>query len=74
MFGDAALGKMNIDMVETARSVGASCKFTGSGGAVVAFCPEGEKQVERLLEVCSKAGYIVEPVTPAPSIVQPGKS
>jgi len=25
----------NIDMVETARSVGASAKFTGSGGAII---------------------------------------
>ncbi len=29
------IGAGNIDMVETARSVGASAKFTGSGGAIV---------------------------------------
>jgi glucuronokinase len=71
MFGDAALGKVNIDMVETARSVGAACKFTGSGGAVIAFCLDGEKQVKALEEACVKAGYIVEPVIPAPSYVLP---
>jgi glucuronokinase len=35
LFGDPALGKDNIRMVEIARSVGASAKFPGSGGAVV---------------------------------------
>lgn len=29
------LSQGNIDMVEAARSVGASAKFTGSGGAIV---------------------------------------
>ncbi|NLT59076.1 MAG: GHMP kinase, partial [Candidatus Hydrogenedentes bacterium] len=29
------LSPANIDMVERARSVGAHCKFTGSGGAIV---------------------------------------
>jgi hypothetical protein len=29
MFGDAALGKVNIDMVETARSVGADANLQG---------------------------------------------
>ncbi|KAK9169103.1 hypothetical protein Syun_001243 [Stephania yunnanensis] len=41
MFGDDALGSMNIEMVEVARRVGAASKFTGSGGAVVAICPDG---------------------------------
>lgn len=71
MFGDAALGKMNIDMVETARSVGAACKFTGSGGAVIALCLDGDDQVKALQEACAKAGYIVESVIPAPSLVPP---
>lgn len=74
MFGDAALGKMNIDMVETARSVGAACKFTGSGGAVIALCLDGENQVKALEEACAKAGYIVERVIPAPSCVPPTTS
>lgn len=49
MFGDACLGEVNLRMVEAARSVGAAAKFTGSGGAVVAFCPLGEEQ-EQLLQ------------------------
>ncbi|GER47448.1 GHMP kinase family protein [Striga asiatica] len=39
MFGDDSLGALNIKMVEIARRVGAASKFTGSGGAVVVFCP-----------------------------------
>lgn len=35
LFGDAALGRDNIRMVELARAAGASAKFPGSGGAVV---------------------------------------
>lgn len=44
MFGDAALGELNLKMVAAARSVGAAAKFTGSGGAIVAYCPMGEEQ------------------------------
>lgn len=62
MFGDDALGALNIEMVEVARRVGAASKFTGSGGAVVAFCPDGPSQVKLLKEACEKAGFIVEPV------------
>lgn len=49
MFGDAALGALNLKMIATARSVGAAAKFTGSGGAIVCFCPLGEGQ-EALLQ------------------------
>jgi glucuronokinase len=29
------ISEKNIQMVETARSIGASAKFTGSGGAII---------------------------------------
>lgn len=48
MFGGAALGETNLAMIATARSVGAAAKFTGSGGAIIALCPEGEPQERRL--------------------------
>lgn len=67
MFGDECLGAMNIEMVEVARKVGAAAKFTGSGGAVVAFCPDGSSQVKLLEEECKKAGFIVEPVKLVPT-------
>ncbi|XP_071692510.1 glucuronokinase 1-like [Rutidosis leptorrhynchoides] len=62
MFGDAAFGALNIEMVEVARRVGAASKFTGSGGAVVAFCPNGPSQVELLKDACNKAGFCIVPV------------
>ena len=62
MFGDAALGAVNVDMIETARGVGARAKFTGSGGAIVAMCPDGEEQAERLKSACAGKGYVVERV------------
>ncbi|KAG6502781.1 hypothetical protein ZIOFF_035069 [Zingiber officinale] len=52
MFGDDALGSLNIKMIEVARSVGAACKFTGNGGTVVAFCPEGPAQAQILETAC----------------------
>lgn len=61
------LGSVNIKMVEVARSVGASSKFTGSGGAVVVLCPDGEAQVELLHRACQEAGFVVQQIIVAPS-------
>ena len=44
------LGQGNIDMVEAARIVGASAKFTGSGGAIVGTY-EDEAMFEKLKAV-----------------------
>ncbi|KAH9791009.1 glucuronokinase 1 [Citrus sinensis] len=67
MFGDDVLGALNIEMVEIARRFGAASKFTGSGGAVIAFCPNGPSQVELLEDACRKAGFSIEPVKIGPS-------
>ncbi|XP_022774363.1 glucuronokinase 1-like isoform X2 [Durio zibethinus] len=67
MFGDECLGALNIEMVEVARRVGAASKFTGSGGAVVVFCPDGPSQVKLLEDVCQKAGFIIQPIQLVPS-------
>ncbi|KAK9123677.1 hypothetical protein Sjap_013279 [Stephania japonica] len=70
MFGDDALGSMNIEMVEVARRVGAASKFTGSGGAVVAFCPDGPSQVKLLENACKKAGFAIQKAIVAPSFLR----
>lgn len=44
------LSDANIDLVERARSVGASAKFAGSGGAIVGTY-ENEDMFQRLIEV-----------------------
>lgn len=69
MFGDEALGAMNIEMVEIARRVGAASKFTGSGGAVVVFCPEGSSQASLLEDACKTAGFAFQPVQVMPSFL-----
>lgn len=69
MFGDDVLGWVNIKMVEVARSVGAASKFTGSGGAVVALCPDGDAQVELLKTACQEAGFLVQKIKVAPSVL-----
>ncbi|KAM0954862.1 hypothetical protein TB2_022967 [Malus domestica] len=69
MFGDDALGALNIEMVEVARRVGAASKFTGSGGAVIVFCPDGPLQVKLLEDECRKAGFKLEQIEVIPSLL-----
>jgi glucuronokinase len=52
------LSQGNIDMVETARSLGASAKFTGSGGAIVGTY-EGEDMFNALKERLADRGVAV---------------
>ncbi|MDB6119527.1 MAG: D,D-heptose 7-phosphate kinase [Verrucomicrobiaceae bacterium] len=52
------IGAGNIDMVETARSVGASAKFTGSGGAIVGTY-ENEAMFQDLKKALEPKGYAV---------------
>lgn len=74
MFGDEALGALNIKMVEVARSIGAAAKFTGSGGAVVTFCPDGPTQVSLLESECKKAGFALEKISVVPSFLSEDES
>lgn len=66
MYGDHVVGADNIRMVELAASVGAAAKLTGSGGAVVALCPEGEAQAARLRQACRQAGLECVPAEVGP--------
>ncbi len=56
----------NIRMVETARSVGATAKFTGSGGAIVGTC-EDDIMFSRLVAVLEPLGMrVIKPqIVPA---------
>ena len=52
----------NVRMVETARSVGASAKFTGSGGAIVGTY-EDDKMFSKLVEALGPLGVkVIKPV------------
>ena len=52
------MGSGNLKMVETARSVGATAKFTGSGGAIVGTY-EGEAMYQKLVDVLEPLGMAV---------------
>ena len=45
IYGDAALGEANLQMINIARKHGSAVKFPGSGGAVIGLCLDKEKQV-----------------------------
>ncbi len=47
----------DLKMVETARAAGASCKFCGSGGAVVGTVPSHDA-MERVRHAMESAGYV----------------
>ncbi|CAK0783514.1 hypothetical protein CVIRNUC_006713 [Coccomyxa viridis] len=68
VFGDAALGEANLAMVKCAWSVNAAAKFTGSGGAIVVLCPEGEPQEAALRAACERDGFACVPVQVGPQL------
>ncbi|RPH98037.1 MAG: GHMP kinase [Calditrichaeota bacterium] len=52
------ISRMNLEMVNLARSVGASATFSGSGGAIVGMI-EDEKMFERLKAKLNEIGAVV---------------
>ena len=47
-------------MSDSAACLGAAAaKFTGSGGAVVALCPDGQQQEKELQAACNAKGFTV---------------
>jgi len=63
----------NVEMVRKARSTGASCKFCGSGGAVVGTY-EDKEMLRRLRQTMEEAGYelILPQIYPAGEDSQEG--
>ena len=56
------IGEDNLRMVDVARSVGASAKFTGSGGAIVGTY-EDETMFSRLIEKLGRLGVtVIKPI------------
>ncbi len=52
------ISRLNLEMINLARSVGASAKFSGSGGAIVGTY-EDEKMFQRLKEKLNEIGAVV---------------
>jgi glucuronokinase len=55
------LSDINISMVETARNIGASAKFTGSGGAIIGTFTN-DKMFDKLVQVLGKMDvHVIKP-------------
>lgn len=63
LYGDEGLGAINLEMVNTARSLGLPAKFAGSGGAIIGICPD-ETTFTRAADVFRNLGYSFEKVVP----------
>lgn len=74
IYGDDVVGAASIGLAECAASVGAAAKLTGSGGAVVALCPGGPQQADRLHEACAARGIACEAVRVGPTLHPAGSA
>jgi glucuronokinase len=63
IYGDVAIGKSNLQMIEISRSLGAPVKFPGSGGAVIGMY-EDEEQYRRLKKTFLNQGFRFAKVEP----------
>eukprot|EP00439_Symbiodinium_sp_Y106_P043272 s1380_g5.t1 len=67
LYGDACLGKKNLQMVEICRRSGCAVKFPGSGGAVLGLCrPPAEETdappMDRVQEGLEAENYVFCPL------------
>lgn len=77
LYGDAVLGRTNLEMIELCRRCGAAAKFPGSGGAVLGLCrvPKGTGDasqpkrcnLEEVRQVIEAANYVFCPLAPISS-------
>lgn len=68
LFGNDALGKINLEMIKCATDCGAAAKFCGSGGAVLVCCTGGEQQQVDLLNACEEKTFMLEKVKVADAL------
>jgi hypothetical protein len=62
LFGEAALGEHNINMIEIAQAAGLPAKLPGSGGAALILLGEKESLAAELAETYNYHGYKFRPV------------
>jgi len=65
LYGDAALGRANLQMIELARSFGAPAKFSGSGGAIVGVYDD-LRQFDELSAAFAAHGFALHRVRSEP--------
>lgn len=68
LYGDAALGCHNLEMIEIARAAGLPAKFSGSGGAVVGIYDEPAR-LAFATRAFEQAGYVAQSVTATEELV-----
>jgi glucuronokinase len=51
----------NMELVNTARSCGASAKFAGSGGSIVGFYPDNKTLTKLIIEMKSVKARVIKP-------------
>jgi hypothetical protein len=56
IYGEEALGPVNMALVEACRAAKCPFNFTGSGGAVVVLLPEGDESYLRLSQEVASSG------------------
>jgi glucuronokinase len=66
IYGDACLGRNNLQMIEIVRGCGAAAKLPGSGGAVVGLCRSqgGADAMERVRLALEAENYVFCPLDP----------
>merc|ERR1719284_1129853 len=67
IYGDACLGRKNLQMIEICRRHGAAAKFPGSGGAVLGLCRPGANEAakfEELREALEAEHFVFCPLDP----------
>ncbi|KAJ8034154.1 Glucuronokinase 1 [Holothuria leucospilota] len=65
LYGDDVIGAENLQMIDLARQFGSSAKFSGSGGAVIGYCPDQDK-LSDLKRAFQMQGFVVCDVIPNP--------
>jgi len=63
IYGNKVIGEESLRMIEIARKLGATSKFSGSGGAVISMY-EDESQYEKLKEAYVSNGFRFTKVVP----------
>ncbi|XP_048588400.1 glucuronokinase 1 isoform X2 [Nematostella vectensis] len=63
IFGDQAIGKTNLRMIELARQHGSAAKFPGSGGAVIGLCQNPER-LKELKQAFQAEGFVICDIVP----------
>jgi glucuronokinase len=72
LYGDAAIGRQTLRLIEIARRLGVPAKLPGSGGAVVGIAPEDDRDWQHLAAAYAAEGFRAERVLIGPPLAGRG--